>query len=38
VITIAEQLQQQGRLDGLCKGVQKADIRIARNLLESGMD
>jgi len=30
--------QQEGRLEGLREDEQKASIRIARNLLENGMD
>lgn len=41
-MTIAQQLEQkgrqEGRLEGLREGVQEASIKIARKLLESGMD
>lgn len=42
LMTIAQQLEQkgrqEGRLEGLREGVQEASIKIARKLLESGMD
>jgi len=37
-MTTAEQLQQAGRLGGLREGEKKASLRIARNLLDIGMD
>ncbi len=46
LMTIAQQLEQkgrqegrqEGRLEGLREGVQEASMKIARNLLENGMD
>ncbi|MCZ4061093.1 Rpn family recombination-promoting nuclease/putative transposase [Pantoea sp. LMR881] len=42
LMTIAQQLEQkgrqEGRLEGLREGVQEASLKIARNLLENGMD
>jgi len=38
LMTIAQQLEQKGRQEGLREGIQEASLKIARNLLKSGMD
>jgi len=37
-MTTAEQLQQAGRHGGITQREKKASLRIARNLLDNGMD
>ena len=38
LMTIAQQLEQKGRQEGFREGIQEASLKIARNLLKSGMD
>jgi len=38
LMTIAQQIEQRGRLKGWQEGLQEASLKIARNLLANGMD